>query len=100
MAMMGGMLYSFFQCIRLGKTHRRSGKGTFKQFFLRKIIPRLITGCVSGLLAYLFASWGILGITVDTTTLKGFVILGIIFSYIGIDLILKTVAPEAKSAHG
>jgi len=100
MAMMGGILYSSFQCIRLGKAHRRSGKGRLRQLVVKKIIPALITGCVSGLLAYLFASWGILGIKVDTTTLKGFVILGIIFSYIGIDLILKTVAPEAKSAHG
>jgi hypothetical protein len=93
MAMLGGLLYSTTQILK--KFSRR--KATGFRFLLNKVLPGLLPGLVAGTIAYLLASWGILGIKVDTTSLKGFVILGFLFSYVGVDLVLRA-ATQRKDA--
>jgi len=93
MAIIGGVLYSITQ---LAKEFFRY-KGPIFQFLRTKALPSLVLGSLTGALAYLFASWGILGIKVDTTSLQGFVIQGFLFSYVGLDLVLKA-ATQRKDA--
>lgn len=84
--MLGGLLYSLVQYLRniLGSTRKRSVAA-----WLRQISLAMLLGIVPGALAYLFAAWNILGIKADTTSLKGFFILGFLFAYIGMDVVLK-----------
>jgi len=51
---------------------------------------------LAGGLAFVLSDLNLIGIKIDTSSLRGFVILGFLFSYVGIDLILKTVAPGEK----
>jgi len=56
----------------------------------------IASGSVAGALAYFLSNFDVLGIAVDTSSLRGFVILGFLFSYVGVDLILKTlVSPKS-----
>ncbi len=87
MAILGGILYSITQLLK----DITGYQGSIFRFILAKVLPGLIPGLVAGALAYLLASWGVLGIRVDTTSLKGFVILGFLFSYVGVDIVLKAV---------
>jgi hypothetical protein len=87
MAMFGGALQSFYKVI----TQPGNSVGDYINF---KSILAMIVGIVSGALAYLLASWNVLGIKVDTTTLQGFVILGFLFAYVGVDVILKNLMPR------
>lgn len=96
MAMLGGLTYSFGQFLRsqLSRTRRQTAKT-----WSRKAAISVVAGLTAGLLAYLLAAWNILGIKIDTTSLKGFVILGILFSYVGVDLVLgATSARKPRSS--
>jgi hypothetical protein len=86
MGMLGGLLYSVVQSLRnvLSSRRKRSVAAWFRQVSLA-----ILLGIVPGALAYLFAAWNILGIKADTTSLKGFFILGFLFAYIGMDVVLK-----------
>jgi hypothetical protein len=86
MAILGGALYSVYELSRSTRAKRRRSVRSA----LANVFTRLSAGALAGTLAYLLVDWGILGIKVDKTTLQGFVILGFFFSYIGIDLILRT----------
>lgn len=92
MAIFGGMLHSFYE---VSKKYQ-ADKIRASRFILSVGIPGFVTGALAGTLAYLLASWGVLGIKVDTTTIQGFIILGFLFSYVGIDLILKTVTQQKE----
>ena len=87
MAMVGGLLHSMYQVL----TRFPGSSGPFRGFLLTVAFPGLISGVLAGLLAYLLARWDVLGIKVDTTSLQGFVILGFLFSYVGIDVVLKKI---------
>jgi hypothetical protein len=87
MAMLGGVIHSFY---RTGKRYAHY-RGGVARFILRNVLPGIATGLLAGFLAYLLANWGVLGIKADTTGLQGYMVLGFLFSYVGVDLILKTV---------
>lgn len=84
MAMLGGALHSFYKAIKQPGDSPRD-------YFTWKAGLAMIVGIVSGALAYLLANWNVLGIKVDTTTLQGFVILGFLFAYVGVDVILHNL---------
>ncbi len=89
MAILGGLVHSVYKIMKESNDPRQPLRS--RPFFFRVVITGLLTGVLAGWLAYLLASWGVLGIKVDTTTLQGFVILGFLFSYVGVDMILKAV---------
>lgn len=91
MAIIGGLIYSvgeFFKNVF-------SRCKTLRAISL-KAAASATTGIVAGVVAYLLASWNILGIKIDATGLKGFVILGFLFSYVGVDIILKSATGKHK----
>ena len=92
MAIIGGMLYGLF----LVTKEISNIQYTFK-WFLMHVILKIITGAVTGAISYFLVDWDILGIKLDTTSAKGFVILGFMFSYVGIDTILKKIAEVKKT---
>jgi hypothetical protein len=51
-------------------------------------------GALAGAIAYLLANYEVLGFKADTTQLRGFLILGFLFAYVGIDTILKIVTAK------
>jgi hypothetical protein len=57
---------------------------------------RIFTGAITGAISYFLVDWDIIGIKFDTTTAKGFVVLGFMFSYVGIDAILRKIAEVKK----
>jgi hypothetical protein len=87
MAMLGGMLYSLY----LISKDITTVPSPFR-WLLTSGLLRVSGGAITGLLSYFFVDWDILGIKVDTTTVRGFVILGFLFSYVGIDTVLKKFA--------
>ena len=93
MAMLGGLLYSSYQVLR----NFSQNNDPAPKFLLKVALPALASGILAGLLAYLLARWDILGIKADTTSLQGFVILGLLFSYVGIDWVLKAITRRSRS---
>jgi len=90
MAVMGGILHGTYQTTRA----INEGSGPLTNRILKEGFPRIAGGALAGLISYFFIDWNIIGIKIDTTSLKGFVILGFLFSYVGIDLILKHILPK------
>jgi len=90
MAMLGGVAYGVWKMFK----ESADPKNSLRSF--SAIFGGLFAGAFAGALAYFLANWGVLGIKVDTTTLQGFVILGFLFSYVGVDTILKAVTTKEK----
>jgi|GEM_PF-3981577 len=82
-AMLGGLAYGGYQLLSFIVKPRNSK---------RKLVVTLIIGSMAGALSYFLSSWGILGFKVDTSTVEGFFLLGFLFAYTGIDIILKAAA--------
>jgi hypothetical protein len=94
MAILGGLLHSVYKIVKQA-TDPQQPHSAWALFF-RVVVSGLVIGVISGGLAYLLASWGVLGIKVDTTTLQGFVILGFLFSYVGVDMILQSLTAKKQ----
>jgi hypothetical protein len=86
-AAVGGTLSSIYT---LGKRRSIAGRG---KATIAKVSGTLFSGFLAGCLAYLLATWNILGIRVDTTSLRGFVVIGFLFSYLGIESVMKRIMP-------
>jgi hypothetical protein len=87
MAIFGGALYSFYKALRTvipTKLSLRTKALTILGIGLGGGIP-------TGGLAFLLANWNVIGIKVDTTSPQGFVILGVLISYVGVDWILSRI---------
>lgn len=54
-----------------------------------KITSKVLASILAGLIAYLFADFDLLGLKLDPHVLRTYAILGFLFSYIGIDLVLS-----------
>lgn len=93
MAIVGGILYSLY----LISKEIMEVPSPVKWFFSRGLL-KIVAGFITGSLAYFLAEWDVLGIKVDTTTYRGFVILGFLFSYVGIDTILKKISERKKTS--
>lgn len=90
MAIVGGLLYSMYQFFKY-LVHLRKKR---VQPILTRAAASVLTGSMAGVTAYFLANYNVLGIKVDTTDVQGFVILGFLFSYVGVDLILKAITSK------
>ncbi len=91
MGMLGGLMYSMIQFLRDFLQSRRKRTPAA---WVRRVSLAVLLGIVPGAFAYLLAAWNILGIKTDTTNLKGFFILGLLFAYVGMDVVLALTAPK------
>jgi len=58
---------------------------------------KLLTGAVAGVVAFLFAAWDIIGVKLDQSSSRTFLILGFLFAYVGVDVLLKRVLGQTGS---
>ncbi len=91
----GGLFLSLWQFLRRTLASRRKTSSRARWSALAKA---LLLGLGGGVLAYLLADWNVLGIRTDTTGLRGFFILGLLFSYVGADFILSVTTQTRKSS--
>ena len=83
--MLGGLLHTLYTFVfDSERSYLRRG---------RLVASRVATGVLAGLLAYLLAAWNVLGIQVDTTSLRAYAIMGFLFSYVGVDALVKKILP-------
>lgn len=89
-AILGGIIFSLYQAAQdwVKSTEPKA----------RRVVPvliqRILPGALAGALAYFLVNMNILGIKIDTTALQGFLVLGFLFAYVGIDTILKLVTKK------
>lgn len=86
MGILGGILHGLYQ---VSKEITAAKRGV-----LRIGMAKLASSASAGALSYFLANWDILGIQVDTTSLRGFVVVGFLFAYVGVDLVVKSVLPR------
>ena len=59
-----------------------------------KFLSKLFAGAFAGLVAYLFADWDIIGVKLDTSSPRTFIILGFLFAYVGVDVLIRKILPS------
>ena len=91
MGMLGGLTYTMIQFLRASLQARRKPS---REAWIKKLSLAVLLGIVPGALAYLLAAWNLLGIKTDTTSMQGFFILGLLFAYVGMDVVLAFSAPK------
>lgn len=85
LAILGGLLGGLYVTVRkFAKTRRAFGPFTW-----RVAVPTIASGLAAGVLAYLSASFNVVGIQVDPAALEGYVFLGVFFAYVGVDTVLE-----------
>jgi len=85
MAVIGGLLWSIYQVVAPAEP------ASTKR---RRLLARVAVGIIAGIAAYLLASYDILGIKADTSSLRAFVVLGFLFSFVGIEGVLSKMLPR------
>lgn len=85
-ALAGGLGYSIWQLLRRFLSAK---KKLTRRFLVNNAAKALLLGFGAGMLAYLLAEWNVFGIKTDPSGLRGYLILGLLFSYVGADWILK-----------
>ena len=90
MAAVGGLLWSLYSVAKDFKTIATGPR--------RRIVAQfaltLFGGLFAGSFAYLLASWDVLGIRVDTSSLRGFVFFGFLVAYVGVDSLMKGISSK------
>jgi hypothetical protein len=86
MAACGGLLFSIYRIFR-----KRSG------WTVSSIVRAGGTGVAAGLFAYVLADLDVLGIKLDTTHLRAFVVLGLVVAYAGVEPILSAFVKKPAS---
>jgi hypothetical protein len=89
---LGGLLHAVSKTVIDYSKNKRRAK------FARIAILKLLTGVVAGCVAYLLASWNVLGIRIDTTSLRAFALLGFLLSYVGVDSVVRRLVPDQSSS--
>lgn len=89
---LGGLLHAVSKTLIDYSNNRRRTR------FTRVAILKLLTGVVAGCVAYLLASWNVLGIRIDTTSLRAFALLGFLLSYVGVDSVVRRLVPDQGSS--
>ena len=91
LAILGGCvppIYRFLTAI--------SDSGTCDRITCYRGAVKLLTGAVSGVVAFLFAAWDIIGVKLDMSSARTFLILGFLFSYVGVDVLIKRVLGQVE----
>jgi hypothetical protein len=89
-AILGGIIFSLYQAAQDWIKSSDSKARRIAPILITRILP----GVIAGALAYFLVNMNILGIKIDTTALQGFLVLGFLFAYVGIDTILKLVTKK------
>ena len=92
MAAAGGALKSLYSLAKAFPNLVEAGTKTATV----RLASNILTGLSAGCLAYFLASWNILGIRVDTTSLRGFAVLGFLFAYIGVESVMKIMTQKGR----
>ncbi|HVT17227.1 MAG TPA: hypothetical protein VHQ90_13735 [Thermoanaerobaculia bacterium] len=95
MAAVGGTLWSLYS---IARDYKKIAMVTRRKA-VTQVAVTMIAGFFAGCLAYLLASWDVLGIRVDTTSLKGFIVLGFLFSYVGVESLMKGVSSKFSQSY-
>jgi hypothetical protein len=95
MGMLGGLTYSMIQFLRTSLQSRRKHS---RAVWIKNLSIAVFAGIAPGALAYPLAAWNVLGIKTDTTSLRGFFILGLLFAYAGMDGLLALLSPKKPKA--
>jgi hypothetical protein len=95
LAIAGGLCFTCWQLLRRILNTRRKPSVRTR---LQAVAKALLLGVAGGGLAYLLADFNILGIRGDTTGLRGFFLLGLLFSYVGADFILSVATKGRKDS--
>jgi hypothetical protein len=90
LAILGGITFSLYQVSQELPSLKSQGRGAISTVVVSRVMP----GALAGAIAYLLANYEVLGFKADTTQLRGFLILGFLFAYVGIDTILKIVTAK------
>jgi hypothetical protein len=77
LAICGSLLYGAYSFVQVTKTRWQD------------ISLQIATSIIGGIIAYLFANFDLLGIKLDPNVLKTYPLLGFLFSYIGIEVLLS-----------
>lgn len=85
MCLVGGLLYG---CVRWFVGVDTGPRGSGSKFGMRVVFGSAIAASV---LAYIFASTGVLGVALDDTSLRGFVALGLGAAAVGIEPLLNLI---------
>ena len=83
-AIIGALLYSLFS---IENDEKRS-----------KIWEKIGTGIVAGAIAWLFTGFDILGLKLDTHSLRTYTITGFLFAFLGVDVLLSKKFPRTVQA--
>lgn len=81
----GGLGFGFYREIR-------------RKLDRRRLPHRLTMAALAGGVAYLIALSGFLGITIDETEARGYVLMGFLVAYLGIEQVMERVLPPKKPA--
>lgn len=85
LTMLGGLTGGFYVTARkFGKTKR-----AFGPFTAKVALPTISSSVLAGFVAYLSTTSGILGVQVEPTAWGGYILLGILFAYVGVDTVLE-----------
>lgn|SRR5947209_5091037 len=97
LAILGGCIPPIYRFLTAWADTEPSETGRKKIPWARGMV-KLITGAVAGVVAYLFAAWDIIGVKLDMSSSRTFLILGFLFSYIGVDVLMKRVLGQTQGA--
>jgi hypothetical protein len=90
MSMLGGLLYSAYRSFKT----LTDSRGMNLSVSTGATAALVISSTVAGALAFLLADWELLGIKPATTSLRGFLVLGFLFAYVGVDALLRALVPQ------
>ncbi len=90
MAAVGGLLWSLYSVAKDFKTIATGPR----RGIVAQLALTLFGGLFAGSFAYLLASWDVLGIRVDTSSLRGFVFFGFLVAYVGVDSLMKGISSK------
>ena len=88
-SLLGSIAFALFDVVRVDV--RRWNRARAKQknrILLLEGSVKLLSGLLCGALAYFGASTNLLGFGIETTSSRAYVLLGFLFSYVGIDAIV------------
>lgn len=83
LAILGGLLHAIY------KLARSLGRGTVQQQFASSL-PVLITSAVAAFVGYLTTNLDLLGLKLDPNVLRTYVLVGFLFSYFGLEVLLAS----------
>jgi hypothetical protein len=96
LSILGGLVGGFYVTVRkFAKTRRSVGPFTWKV-----ALPTLSSSMLAGFVAYLSTTSAIFGIQVDPTAWGGYILLGLLFAYAGVDTVLEGMKRKLEDGKG